>query len=56
MPRNLALWDRALRWTLGTLGLAWAIAGGPPWAYASIYLIITSTFGICPIYLIVGFK
>lgn len=29
---------------------AWAVAGGPWWGYLGIYLILTSGWGLCPIY------
>ncbi|OQW46573.1 MAG: hypothetical protein A4S09_05160 [Proteobacteria bacterium SG_bin7] len=51
MTPNITRFDRILRWILGTLFLGYAFAGGPPWAYFSIYFIVTSVFGICPVYL-----
>jgi hypothetical protein len=47
---NLALWDRALRMFFGVLFTAWAIAGGPWWAYLGIYLILSASWALCPIY------
>ncbi len=50
MRCNVALWDRALRFLLG-LGLtAYAFAGGPFWAYIGIYGLLTSAWGLCPVY------
>lgn len=50
MKCNLAVWDRALRFLFGTLFVAYAIAGGPFWAWGGLYLIATSGWGICPLY------
>lgn len=50
MKVNLALWDRVLRFVIGVLITGWAIAGGPWWAYAGVYLILTSGWGLCPVY------
>jgi hypothetical protein len=47
---NIARWERIARWIFGTLMLAWAVAGGPSWAYFSLYFIITGVFGVCPVY------
>jgi len=50
MKINLALWDRVLRFFFGVLLTAWAIAGGPWWAYSGLYAIVTAAWGICPVY------
>ncbi|MCB0369753.1 MAG: DUF2892 domain-containing protein [Bdellovibrionales bacterium] len=50
MKCNLAPWDRSLRFILGILGLAYAIAGGPAWMYLSIYFILTAAWGFCTVY------
>ncbi|GIL16921.1 MAG: hypothetical protein BroJett040_06720 [Oligoflexia bacterium] len=50
MKINLAIWDRVLRFFFGVLFTAWAIAGGPWWTYAGVYLILTSAWGLCPLY------
>lgn len=50
MRLNLAFWDRLLRICIGILMTAWAVAGGPWWGYLGIYLILTSGWGLCPIY------
>jgi len=56
MKCNLASWDRALRFTSGIILTAYAIAGGPTWAYAGVYLIFTSAWGLCPVCAFTGFK
>lgn len=50
MKVNVATWDRLLRYLFGILGLSWAIAGGPFWAFLAVYLIVTAGWGICPVY------
>jgi hypothetical protein len=48
---NIALWDRALRFLMSILVLAYAIAGGPFWFYIlGLYLLITAGWGLCPFY------
>jgi hypothetical protein len=50
MKINLAVWDRALRFFLGILLFAWAVAGGPWWAFGGVYLVLTASWGLCPLY------
>lgn len=50
MKCNLGRWDRILRLIFGVFLLAYALAGGPLWAYFGVYLIFTSGWGLCPIY------
>lgn len=50
MKINLAVWDRALRFFFGILLTAWAVAGGPWWAFFGVYLVLTASWGLCPIY------
>ncbi len=50
MRCNVALWDRFLRFVLGVLLTAFAIAGGPFWAFIGIYGILTAGWGLCPLY------
>ena len=50
MRVNLAFWDRSLRFVFGIFLFAWAIAGGPWWGYIGLYLITTSSWGVCPLY------
>jgi hypothetical protein len=50
MRCNVALWDRGLRFVVGVLLTAFAIAGGPFWAYIGIIFLMTSAWGFCPVY------
>jgi hypothetical protein len=50
MRCNVAVWDRILRFLLGTGLTAYAFAGGPFWAYIGVYGLITAAWGLCPVY------
>ncbi len=50
MPTNVSRWERALRLAVGMLLLSWAFAGGPLWAYAGLYLLVTGAWGFCLFY------
>lgn len=50
MKCNVALFDRIIRFFIGTLLSAWAFAGGPTWAFLGVYLLFTAGWGFCLIY------
>ena len=50
MKINIATWDRILRLILGILLIAWAVAGGPWWAYFGLVLVATAAWRFCPVY------
>jgi hypothetical protein len=50
MKVNLGGWDRFLRYFFGFLLTLWGTAGGPWWTWLGVYLIMTSAWGLCPIY------
>jgi hypothetical protein len=50
MKINLATWDRILRYMLGMILSTWAVAGGPWWCYSGLYLLVTASWGLCPVY------
>lgn len=52
MHINIATWDRILRTIVGVLLFAWAIAGGPLWAYLGLVLIATAAWRFDPFYAI----
>lgn len=56
MKCNLALWDRTIRFILAVLLLSYVIAGGPFWAWGGLYFLVTSAWGLCPIYAFFRFK
>lgn len=48
---NVAIWDRVIRFILSIGLLVYAIAGGPFWFFIlGLYLLITGSYGLCPIY------
>jgi hypothetical protein len=48
---NVALWDRALRFSIAVIALSYAFAGGPVWFWPlGLYLMTTAGWGLCPIY------
>ena len=56
MKINLALWDRSLRFIFGVLFGAWAVGGGPWWAYIGLYWILTGAWGLDPLYSLFRFR
>ena len=49
LEKNLRWWGRAWRYMLGLALMAWAIAGGPWWAYSGLYPLTVASFGFSPI-------
>lgn len=56
MKVNLARWDRSLRFFFGFILTLWAAAGGPWWCWLGVYLIVTSAWGLCPLYSIFNIR
>ncbi|MEN0057935.1 MAG: DUF2892 domain-containing protein [Bdellovibrio sp.] len=56
MKCNVALWDRILRFLFGVGLTAYAIAGGPFWAYIGLYGLVTAAWGLCPTYAFFGWR
>ena len=56
MACNVALWDRIVRLVIGIALCAWAIAGGPIWAYIGIIPIITGSWAFCPLYTVLNIR
>jgi len=42
--------DKIIRNILGFLLVFWAASGGPTLAYLGIYLLLTGSWGFCPLY------
>lgn len=56
MNRNVGSLDRGLR-IVGGLGLiAWALLGGPVWAWIGVVPLATGAMGLCPLYSVLGIK
>lgn len=56
MKINLSLWDRAIRYVLGFFLILWLAAGGPLWSLIGVYFLLSASWGLCPVYLLLGFK
>ena len=55
MERNLANWDRILRFVLGALLVVLALTGTVgAWGYLGLIFLATATVSFCPLYRIVG--
>lgn len=54
MKMNVGGIDRILRITAGLALIAWALLGGPVWAWIGIVPLATGTFRFCPAYLPFG--
>ncbi|MES2965500.1 MAG: DUF2892 domain-containing protein [Bdellovibrionota bacterium] len=52
MRINMAVWDRIIRLIMGAGLVAWAVAGGPWWAYVGLVLLATAAWRFCPVYAI----
>lgn len=50
MKCNVAMWDRVLRFLVGVFLTAYAIVGGPFWAWSGVIFLFTAAWGICPLY------
>ncbi len=56
MKLNVGGIDRVLRVAAGLALVAWALLGGPVWAWIGVVPIATGLFGFCPAYLLFGFS
>ena len=54
--KNMGAAERAARGLLGAGLLAWAVFGGPVWAWAGVVPLLTAAAGNCPLYSLLGFK
>ena len=56
MTRNIGLIDRLLRAALGVALIAWALTGGPVWAWIGVVPLLTAAVSICPLYSVLGIR
>lgn len=56
MNRNVGNFDRGLRIIGGLALIAWALLGGPLWAWIGIVPLATGAMGLCPLYSVLGIK
>ncbi len=54
MKPNVGGIDRILRIVVGLALVAWALMGGPVWAWIGIVPLATGAIGFCPVYPLVG--
>jgi len=54
MKTNVGGIDKILRILVGIALIAWALMGGPVWAWIGILPLITGAMGWCPAYTLLG--
>ncbi len=54
MKANVGGIDKILRIVVGIALIAWALMGGPVWAWIGILPLVTGTLGWCPAYPLIG--
>jgi hypothetical protein len=56
MTKNIGLLDRGARAAIGIALIAWALLGGPVWAWIGVVPLLTAGFSFCPAYALFGFR
>ena len=54
MKANVGGIDRILRIVVGLALIAWALLGGPIWAWIGVVPLGTALIGFCPLYTLLG--
>lgn len=54
MKKNVGGIDKVLRIVVGLALIAWALLGGPVWAWVGVVPLATAFVGFCPVYPILG--
>ena len=54
MKANVGSIDKVLRIVLGAALIAWALMGGPVWAWIGVVPLATALLNFCPLYAILG--
>ena len=54
MKANVGGIDKVLRIVAGLALIAWAVMGGPVWAWIGVVLLATGLMGWCPAYPLLG--
>ena len=54
MQANVGGADKWLRILVGLALIAWALMGGPVWAWIGVVPLATGLFNFCPLYKLVG--
>ena len=56
MKTNMGVGDRIVRGVAGVALIAWALMGGPVWAWIGVVPLATAAIGVCPAYLPFGIR
>lgn len=57
LPRNEAMWDRALRVVVGAALIAIVFVGPKtPWGWVGVLPLVTGLLGSCPVYTLFGLR
>jgi hypothetical protein len=56
MKANVGQPDKIIRIILGVALIAWALTGGPVWAWIGVVPLATGLFSFCPLYAALGFS
>jgi hypothetical protein len=56
MSTNVGGIDRVLRILVGLALIAWAVMGGPVWAWVGVVPLATGLVRFCPVYPLIGFS
>ncbi|HEV7270876.1 DUF2892 domain-containing protein [Pseudoxanthomonas sp.] len=54
MNANVGGFDKWARVVVGALLIAWALIGGPVWAWLGVVPLATGLFSFCPLYRLLG--
>lgn len=54
MKTNVGSIDKILRILAGIALIAWALTGGPVWAWIGVVPLVTGLLGSCPAYSLLG--
>ncbi|SHE37182.1 YgaP family membrane protein [Thermomonas hydrothermalis] len=54
MQANVGGIDKWVRIALGVALIAWAVMGGPVWAWIGVVPLATGLFNFCPLYKVFG--
>lgn len=54
MKQNVGGIDKILRIVVGVALIAWALTGGPVWAWIGVVPLATGAMGFCPLYPLLG--
>lgn len=56
MKANVGGFDKWIRIVAGLALIAWALTGGPVWAWIGVVPLVTGLFNFCPLYRLIGFN